>query len=373
MLLFAIAVIFGVVVMPALRRRRERQDLERAAATADAMTRRPGPVSFDKADHAGHVDTGHEGGLVPADQLDVRLPGPDDDLIAALEETQRTQDWRPVGKLLALTDEPELRWQRVQSLAGAASLELARHRATGQGTDAGWLRMWRAQEPEEAGGAELYAQFLVWEALRDGAAGERRVILEEAAAVCAEASRLAPADDPVPGIVNLYAARGLGGRQDFDALWAGLAARAPQHMGAHIAAISYLSEQWHGSRADAEGFARAAAGAAGPGSLLPALPLFAVYNHLPDMQHSPGMFQGAVIRDAIEGAQFALNAAPADHPMAPHVRHLLLWFLVRAERYPEAAEQVRAVDGYVGAMPWVAGGEPVREYTAFRALAIARQ
>ncbi len=380
MLLFAIAVIIGVVVVPALRRRRERQELERAAAAADTLTGsgqgpRPGHVSFDKDPGGASADLPPEyaGGLVPSAQLDIRLPGPDDELIAALEETQRTQNWRPVGQLLALTDEPELRWQRVQSLGGAASVELGTHRATGEGTDAGWLRMWRTQEPADPGGSEVYAQFLVWQALRDTETAEHRIILEEARTVCGEAARLAP-DDVVPGIVELYIARGLGySRQEFDALWSRITARAPQHMGAHVAAISYLSEKWHGSRAEAEGFGRTAAGGAGQGSLLPALPLFAVYDHLPEMQHSPGMFQGAVIRDAIEAAQFALNTARDDHPMAPHVRHLLLWFLVRAERYPEAVEQMRAVDGYVGAIPWVTDGDPVRYYTAFRALAIARQ
>ncbi|MGK5451533.1 hypothetical protein ACSNOE_29680, partial [Streptomyces radiopugnans] len=68
-------------------------------------------------------------GLVPPERLDVRLPGPDPELVEALEETQRTQDWQPVARLLALTGgDWELRWQRVQSLAGAAAVELARSR-----------------------------------------------------------------------------------------------------------------------------------------------------------------------------------------------------------------------------------------------------
>ncbi|BCK68934.1 hypothetical protein Srufu_028870 [Streptomyces libani subsp. rufus] len=57
--------------------------------------------------------------------------------------------------------------------------------------------------------------------------------------------------------------------------------------------------------------------------------------------------------------------------MAPHVRHLLVWFLVRAERYAEAMEQLRLVDGHVGAVPWSYGHSPAAEYAAYRALAIA--
>ncbi|MGO4428396.1 hypothetical protein AB4Z54_59165, partial [Streptomyces sp. MCAF7] len=68
---------------------------------------------------------------------------------------------------------------------------------------------------------------------------------------------------------------------------------------------------------------------------------------------------------------FAVHEAPADHPVQPHVRHLLVWFLVRAERYAEAMEQLRHVDGHVGAIPWSYGMDPAAEYTVYRALAVA--
>lgn len=383
-LLIALTAVFGVVVLPALRRRRDRQEFERAAARADAATAPGGPgISLGKA---GDTGGGPSAGLVPVDQLDVRLPGPDDPLVEALDEVRATGGWRPAGQLLAITDDSELRWQRVQSLAGAAAMELASWRASG-GTpedgqpgagpsdagpsDAGWLRRWRGEEPRDPGGAEVYAQFLVWQAMADPHAAEYRIILEEARAVCAEAAELAP-DDPVPHIVELGIARGLGySREEFDAVWLRVTERDAQHMGGHLAALAYLSEKWHGSRKEAEGFAAAAAGSAEPGSLLPALPLFAVYDHLPDLQHSPGMYQGAVVSDAVEAAQFALANVRDDHPVQPHVHHLLLCFLVRAERYPEAAEQVRAIDGYVGAIPWVDGENPATEYAAYRAIAIA--
>ncbi|WP_062207112.1 hypothetical protein [Streptomyces sp. NBRC 109706] len=375
LLLIAFTAIFGVLVLPALRRRRERQEFERAVAQADAETRSGPPgISLSK----GEEQPAASAGLVPVDQLDVRLPGPDDALVHALEEARGSQDWRPAGQLLALTDDSEQRWQRVQSLAGAAAMELAEWRASGSATgegqrDAGWLRRWRAEEPRDPGGAQVYAQFLVWQAMADPSAAEYRIILEEARAVCAEAAELAP-EDPVPHITELVIARGLDyPREEFGAVWQRVTERDKAHMGAHLAALPYWSEKWHGSRTEAEGFARTAAGSAEAGSLLPALPLFAVYDHLPDMQYSPGMYQGAVVSDAIEAARFALHNVRPDHPMEPHVRHLLLCFLVRAERYPEAAEQVRAVDGYVGAIPWVDGENPAAEYATYRAIAIARR
>ncbi|ARQ68888.1 hypothetical protein [Streptomyces marincola] len=374
-LLIALVAVLGVVVLPMLRRRREREEFERAAANAQARTG-PAERSPDQVSLSKDGDSAAAGGLVPVEQLDIRLPGPDDALVDALEETQRTQDWRPAGQLLALTDDSEQRWQRVQSLAGAAAMELATWRAAGEqpgGQDAGWLRRWRAEQPNDAGGAQVYAQFLVWQAMADPGAAEYRIILEEARTVCGEAARLAP-DDPVPYITELFIARGLSYRRpDFDALWGQVTQRDPAHMGAHLAALPYLSEKWHGSRADADAFATAAAAGAPSGSLLPALPLFAVYDHLPDVQLSPSLYQGAVVADAIEAAQFAVNGVRPAHPVEPHVRHLLLCFLVRAERYPEAAEQVRAIDGYVGAIPWVDGENPAGQYAAYRAMAIARQ
>ncbi|WP_059013133.1 hypothetical protein [Streptomyces specialis] len=373
-LLIALTAVFGFVVLPALRRRGERRELERAAAAAEERSWPPGRPADGVS--LGKDGAGAGGGLVPVDQLDVRLPGPDPELVAALEETRRTRDWRPAGRLLALTDDAELRWQRVQSVAGAAARELSRWRAEGEpagGHDAGWLRRWRADEPNDAGGAQVYAQFLVWQAMADPGAAEYRIILEEARTVCGEAARLAP-QDPVPYITELFIARGLSYRRsDFDALWETILRRDHQHMGAHLAALPYLSEKWHGSRADAEEFARSAAADAPEGSLLAALPLFAVYEHLPEVQLSPGMYRGTVIRDAVEAAQYAVNTARPDHPVEPHVRHLLLCFLVRAERYPEAAEQVRAIDGYVGAIPWVEGDDPAAAYAAYRAMAIAGQ
>ncbi|GAA2452985.1 hypothetical protein [Streptomyces macrosporus] len=379
--LIAIAAVVGFLIVPAVRRRRELKDNGGF------------PVRLADPDRYG---------FVPPERLDVRLPGPDPELIEALEETQRTQDWRPVARLLALTDgDWELRWQRVQSLAGAAAVELARSRmapavaeqaptepsghsltkdaprdadappAAAVAGGARWLRDWRASSPRDAGCAQVYAQFLVWQALGDTGTADRRIILEEARDIAREAARLAPSD-PTARIVELFAARALGVRRaDFEELWEEVRRRAPHHMGAHLVALPYWSAKGQGSREDAYAFAQGAAGDAPEGTLLPALPLFAVHDHLPEANMVSGLYRSAVVEQAIAGAQYALHHAPADHPVAPHVRHLLLCFLVRAERYAEAMEQVRAVDGYVGAVPWVDGGDPAAEYAAYRALAVA--
>ncbi|MFI0774798.1 hypothetical protein [Streptomyces sp. NPDC021212] len=349
LLIFLIAVVMigGLIVLPALRRRRGgRETLQGAMRATD-----PG-----------------EYGFVPREELDVRLPGPDHQLIEALEEVQAGQDWEPASRLLALTEATsELRWQRVQTLAGAAAFELAQ--APGRGGM--WLRTWRVAAPEDPGAAAVQAEFLVRQALLDPSSQDFRMILEEARDVCHEAARLAP-DDPVPYIVELGVARGLPYRQaDFEELWTKVTDRAPHHMGAHLAALHYWCEKWHGSQDRADTFTHAAAGSAPEKSLLPALPLFGVFEHLPEVNLVRSLYQSDVITKAVEGALYAVRQAPADHPVLPHVRHLLVWFLVRSERYADAMEQLRHVDGHVGAVPWSYGADPAAEYAVYRALAVA--
>lgn len=375
LVLIALTAVFGVLIAPAMHRRRQRlrgaQGLSRA------------------------VDPGAGHGFVPTDQLDVRLPGPDHEFTEALAETQQTQDWQPVARLLAFTgDEWELRWQRVQSMAGAAAMELAQARALGAPEspaagkggpglggvsfskepglrDARWLREWRSDQPRDPGGAQVYAQFLVWQALADPSSADHRIILEEARTVCEEAARLAP-DDPTPHITELFIARHLAYRHaDFEELWATLRRKAPDHMGAHLAALPYWSEKCCGSRAEADAFAQTAAAHAPEGTLLPALPLFAVYEHLPEVNVVRGLYQSAEIEKAVEAAEYAVDQVEADHPVRPHILHMLVCFLVRAERYSEAIEALRVVDGYVGAMPWADSGDPAGHYSAYRALAVA--
>ncbi|MEV4922522.1 hypothetical protein [Streptomyces roseoverticillatus] len=349
LILLAVVMIGAVLAGPALRRRRARAGLVGA------------PYG------SGPVDAAAAHGFLPPEQLDVRLPGPDPELLGAVEEARRTQDWKPAAELLSRTNDPEQRWQRVQTLAGAAVRELAE----APGTGGMWLRHWRVVAPEDAGGAAVQAEFLVQQALRDPSSQDYRMILEEACTVCAEAARLAP-EDVVPLIVELGVARGMGaGAAEFQSAWERVAARAPLHMGAHLAALRYWSSKWHGSREQADAFAQRAAAGAAKGSLLPALPLFAVHDHLPDVNLVQGLYRSEVITRAIEAAQFATVHAPSDHPVLPHVRHLLVWFLVNAERYPEAIEQLRRVDGHIGAVPWSYEADPVAAYAAYRAVALA--
>ncbi|MFE0704430.1 hypothetical protein [Streptomyces sp. NPDC058872] len=348
--LIALGLLFGVIGPFVLRRR-------------SGAIQQVAPDSPDAADPEAY-------GFARQEALDVRLPGADQDLLDVLDVVQATQDWRAAAQLLAGTPkEGEVRWQRVQAFAGAASLELQQQ----PGTGGAWLRAWRSESPKDAGGAAVHAEFLVQQAWRSSSTGtdDFRIILEEALKVTEEAALLAPGD-PVPYITQLAVARGLGyGHEQFDQVWAKVIDRAPQHMGAHLAALHYWCEKWHGSRTEADHFATTAAARAPRGSLLAALPLFAVFEHVPDVVLVQDFFRTAVVSKAMDGALYAVHSARPDDPMLAHVRHLLVWFLVRSERWEEAMHQLVRVDGHVGAVPWTLSTDPAAEYTVFRNLAVA--
>ncbi|WP_369391546.1 hypothetical protein AB5J72_30980 [Streptomyces sp. CG1] len=343
------------VLLPLLRRRR-------------GVIEQVPPGHPDAADPAAY-------GFVRQEELDVRMPGPDQDLLDVLELVQRTRDYRAASQLLAGTEtEGERRWQRVQAFAGAAALELQQRPGGVHETPGGqWLRVWRAEQPKDAGAAAVYAEFLVQQAWRTSTPGtdDFRIIMEEARDACGQAALLAPGD-PVPYIIELSIARGLAYPQaEFDQLWLKILDRAPHHMGAHLAALHYRCEKWHGSREQAYAFAEAAAARAPQGSLLAALPLFAVFEHLPEVNLVASFYQSEVVTRAMHGALHAVHSARPDDPMLAHVRHLLVFFLVRAERWQEAMHQLIHVDGHVGALPWTLSADPAAEFAVYRALAVA--
>ncbi|MEU9209147.1 hypothetical protein AB0D27_14645 [Streptomyces sp. NPDC048415] len=346
---------FSLVLLPVLMRRR-------------AGIQQVAPGDPDAADPANY-------GFLLQEELDIRMPGPDQDLLDVLDLVQRTQDHRAASQLLAGTEtDGEPRWQRVQAFAGAASLELRQRPGGVSETPGGqWLRVWRAEQPKDAGGAAVHAEFLVQQAWRTSTPGtdDFRIIMEEAKAACGEAALLAPGD-PIPYIIELSVARGLAYSQaGFEELWLKILDRAPSHMGAHLAALHYWCEKWHGSREVAYSFAEAAAARAPQGSLLAALPLFAVFEHLPEVNLVRSFYQSETVTKAVHGALFAVHAARPDDPMLAHVRHLLVFFLVRGERWAEAMNQLVHVDGHVGALPWTLTPDPAADYAIYRALAVA--
>ncbi|MDR3081188.1 MAG: hypothetical protein LBV60_09730, partial [Streptomyces sp.] len=81
--LMALALL-SAVLLPVLMRRR-------------AGIQRVAPGSPDAADPANY-------GFVREEELDLRMPGPDQDLLDVLDLVQRTQDYRAACQLLAGTE-----------------------------------------------------------------------------------------------------------------------------------------------------------------------------------------------------------------------------------------------------------------------------
>ncbi|GIH15092.1 hypothetical protein [Rugosimonospora africana] len=302
-------------------------------------------------------------GLVPDDQVNTDLAGPDPHLVDALRAAS-SGDWRPASALLAGSD-PEWRWIRLVSLAKAAA------------EDDSWLRTWRGTRPDDPGAALVAAQSLIelaWK-LRGAKQAEHtdqeqfenfHRVLAQAPSALAEAARIAPAE-PAPYLGMMSVALGEGWPHErMAALWGEVVARAPEHVGAHVVALQYWCAKWRGSHALMYEFAEAAAAQAQPGSLLPMLRLAAIYEELIGQRSDHPGYHSPATTAAIDALLVDVRACPPEHAWLPAARHLLVWFLWAQRRLPEAAEQLRLVDGYIGALPWKYHSNPVKLYSPVR-------
>lgn len=309
------------------------------------------------------VYTPEEYGMLPDAELDTRLPGPDPELTQALAAAG-VGDWRPAAALLAGSD-PEWRWRRLGALAGNAA------------EDDGWLRSWSAERPEDPAAALVTAEStvrLAW-LLRGNLTAQSTTeeqfvnfhqVLGRAPAAFAEAARLAPAD-PAPYIGLIPVAKAEGWPHDrMRALWAEITARAPYHVGAHTEALQYWCAKWQGSHELMHHFAETAAAGAPAGSLLPMLRLVAWYEELIERDADQRDYQQPPITAAIDALLADVALAPPQHAALPAARHLLAYFLRGQRRFIEAREQLRLVDGWIGALPWAYATDRTAFYAAVR-------
>ncbi|MCG6494119.1 hypothetical protein [Kitasatospora sp. A2-31] len=308
-----------------------------------------------------------EHGMLPEEQqnTDRACPSPELD---ALRATATGGDWQACAEGLAEAGrDPDRRYRIVGELADVAAEE------------DDWLRTWRAERPGDPDAALVHAEALVklaWR-LRGAAYAEHTSdeqadgfhrMLTEARAAAHEAQELAP-QDPLPWTTELWIALGLNyPPAEFDRVWAGLTARDPHLYPAHYAAVQYKSAKWHGSEEEANAFADRAATGAPAGSLLAGMRLIALFEHEPDDNESE-YWSTPYARSAVDAARRAVDAAPADHPRAAEIRHLLAWCYTMTDRPAEALAQFKLVDGYVDALPWRYTDEPAAFYCRIRAIA----
>ncbi|MEE1817230.1 hypothetical protein PUR59_19680 [Streptomyces sp. SP18ES09] len=306
-------------------------------------------------------------GLLPAERQHTELAAPQPPELTVALASARLGDWKAAAALLDATAgnrDWEGRSALCERLADLAAEE------------DGWLRDWEEARPADPGAALVRARgtvLLAWN-VRGGRRDEDTTpeqsegflrVLAGSRAEHARAMALAPAEDPSPYVGEIWTALGLGLPHDeLRRLWHEVADRDPHHYEAHFAALQYWCAKWCGSAELAHAFAVRAAAGAPPGSLLTALPLVAHFEHdgsdTTDADRTPEMYA------AVDALLADVAAADPAHPRLPEARHLLAYYLWLQDRYAEALEQFRRVDGHVGALPWRYKADPAREFCRAR-------
>ncbi|MFE2375812.1 hypothetical protein [Streptomyces sp. NPDC059398] len=223
---------------------------------------------------------------------------------------------------------------------------LTRLAAFALGRDA-WLSGWLAASPRDPDALLLAAALAV---LRAWGSPARAELLREVGPLI-DAAAAGDPRDPVPWRLALDHARGVhAGHTTFETLWEQALRRSPWHYGCHVAALRYLSAQWHGSHRECFDFAEQAADEAPPGALVRALPVRAAFAFIagggrPDA--APGRIDAAADR------AIALSAGHGPgEPLLAEIRNVLVYVLAHRERWADALEQFRLIGPDVTSFPW---------------------
>ncbi|GAB2739761.1 hypothetical protein [Streptomyces bullii] len=273
----------------------------------------------------------------PRPDDEVFLDAPDDRLAPALVGAA-DDSYAPAAGLLATT-RAGAEWERRDRYATRLAA-FARSRPD-------WLDAWHAAAPHDPDALLVVAQLAVDRAWQSPARAE---LLREVSPLITAAAR-ADDRDPVPWRVALDHARGAqAGHKYFEELWAAAVRRAPHHYGCHVAALRYLAESWHGSHRECFDFADRAAQDAPADALVQALPLHAAFAYLTD---GCGPKVPRERLDAAADRAIALSPRlPSADPWPARMRNLLLFVLVRLERWADAVEQLRLNGPYATSFPW---------------------
>ncbi|MEV0693303.1 hypothetical protein [Streptomyces sp. NPDC050388] len=283
--------------------------------------------------------TGTASPIVPALPADdeVLLDAPDEELGPALVGAA-AGDPTPAAELLAATRHSGAWEHRDRKVRKLAAFALSRPE---------WLDTWRALDPHDPDGLLVDAQRAVHRAWDSPARAEA---LREVSPLITAAAR-ADHRDPVPWRLALDHARGArAGHRYFQELWEAAVRRAPHHYGCHVAALRYLASSWHGAHRECFDFADQAAQDAPEGSLTQALPLWATFGYLTD-GCGPEVPRARLEAAADRAASLSARL-PASHPRSAELRNLLVYVLLRLERWPDALEQLRLTGPYATSSPW---------------------
>ncbi|WP_240110385.1 hypothetical protein [Streptomyces sp. MUM 203J] len=291
--------------------------------------------------------------------------------------------WQGPRDLLAATgDDWPLRTHRVRLLA---------HAAAGSSV----AEAWRAAEPENPDAVVLRAATEVVRVFDAaivagrGAAPDRQR-LDATVLACLTAADARPVD-PLPWVSLLTVARlydGGVGRAELRRWWDELRRRDPHNTEGHVQMLRYWSARWHGTHGSMYDFARDAAGAAPPGSPLPALVQVArveEYRYVVDgalgRGRGPGSVRGfdqhwkhelAVTEVLRSWERWLGDRAPG--PVRPEEVEFLNYLAhaaCHAGRLDVAAEVFGLLGARASRVPWVYTGDPAEQFTRWRAQARA--
>ncbi|MFI1441320.1 hypothetical protein [Streptomyces fructofermentans] len=288
---------------------------------------------------------------LPADD-EVLLDAPDDRLGPALVSAGRGE-YGAAAKLLATTRESAEWENRDRYTVRLAAFARSRPE---------WFDAWCSVSPHDPDALLLKAELAVCRGWESPARAE---LLRQVGPLISAAAAGDPRD-PVPWRIALDHARGTNARHtEFELLWAEAVRRSSHHYGCHVSALQYLSAAWYGSHRECFDFAERAAQDALPGSLVQALPVRAAFAHLTE-GGGAAVPRGRL--DAAADLAIALSEEYADgDPWPAEVRNLLVYVLVRLERWEDALRELRRIGPYATSFPWDrVSGDPLGQFLVLR-------
>ncbi|WP_372499304.1 hypothetical protein [Streptomyces sudanensis] len=314
---------------------------------------------------------------------DRSVPEPDpyfgDEALGDVRHDIAVGRWQGVRDLLRETgDDWPRRTHRIRLLAHAAA-------------DTSAVEGWRAAEPDDPDAAVLRAATEVVRVFDAAIAAGRgtavdRACLDSTVMACLSAADARPAD-PMPWVSLLTVARLYQGgvsRVELRRWWDELRRRDPYNTEGHVQLLRYWSARWHGTHGAMYDFARDAAGAAPPGCPLPVLVQIArveEYRYVVDgaLGRGPGSVRGfdqhwkhelAVVEVRRTWERWIGGRAPG--PVRPEEVELLNYLTHAAchAGLPEVADDLfRLLGTRVSRVPWSYTGDPVEQFTRWRAQA----
>lgn len=290
-------------------------------------------------------------------------------VLAAAKAAAEFGEWKPARDLLIRTRENADWHMRGEFVSVFASYALA---------DPTWLDAWDRADPGSPDAALVRAALAIGQAWQIRTGHRARdvtkeqfaafhEVLVESTPLLATAAELNP-DDPGPWRIAISHAMGLASpRNVFEEYVEQGRARDPYDLNLHTGAVQFLAAKWYGSHTEMFAFADEAAAGAPEGSMLRALPLYALNEYVINVSETTEEGPGEARIEEMITAGVKLSAAfPADDLAAAGFRNQLALALYRAGRHEECLEVFRQIGTRARSFPWAHHGDPLEVFLALR-------